>query len=107
PVGGEFFTGRIDEVRIYNRALSVTEVQTDMNTAIDAGPPPDITPPTAAIVNPSNTGSFATTANSVNMHGTAADNVGVTSVTWVNNRGGSGTAAGTTSWSVSGIALQP
>ena len=38
--------------------------------------------------------------------GTAADNVGVTQVTWSNDRGGSGTATGTTSWSASGIVLQ-
>jgi hypothetical protein len=31
---GEFFQGRIDEVRIYNRALSQTEIQTDMNTPV-------------------------------------------------------------------------
>ncbi len=37
--------------------------------------------------------------------GTASDNVGVTQVSWVNNRGGSGTATGTTSWNAS-IALQ-
>jgi hypothetical protein len=33
-VFGEFFSGLIDEVRIYNRALTATEIQTDMNTAI-------------------------------------------------------------------------
>jgi hypothetical protein len=33
-VWGEYFQGRIDEVRIYNRALSQAEVQTDMITAI-------------------------------------------------------------------------
>ncbi|HET9674929.1 MAG TPA: LamG-like jellyroll fold domain-containing protein [Gaiellaceae bacterium] len=33
-VWGEWFAGRIDEVRIYNRALSQTELQTDMNTPI-------------------------------------------------------------------------
>jgi beta-lactam-binding protein with PASTA domain/glucose/arabinose dehydrogenase len=32
---GEYFSGRIDEVRIYNRALSVGEIQTDMTTAVD------------------------------------------------------------------------
>ena len=37
---GEYFAGRIDEVRIYNRALSASEIQTDMNTAINAAPPP-------------------------------------------------------------------
>ena len=31
---GQFFQGLIDEVRIYNRALSQTEIQTDMNTAV-------------------------------------------------------------------------
>jgi len=31
---GEFFPGRIDEVRIYNRALSQSEIQTDMNTPL-------------------------------------------------------------------------
>ena len=30
----EFFQGRIDEVRIYNRALNATEIQSDMNTAL-------------------------------------------------------------------------
>ena len=29
-----FWNGAIDEVRIYNRALSATEIQTDMNTAV-------------------------------------------------------------------------
>jgi len=31
---GQYFTGMIDEVRIYNRALSVTEIQTDMNSPL-------------------------------------------------------------------------
>jgi len=31
---GEYFQGLIDEVRIYSRALSVTEIQTGMNTPI-------------------------------------------------------------------------
>ena len=31
---GEYFTGLIDEVRIYNRALNVAEIQADMNTPI-------------------------------------------------------------------------
>ena len=33
---GEYFKGLIDEVRVYNRALSVlAEIQADMNTPID------------------------------------------------------------------------
>jgi Concanavalin A-like lectin/glucanases superfamily len=31
---GQYFTGRIDEVRIYNRALSATQIQSDMNTPL-------------------------------------------------------------------------
>ena len=31
---GQYFPGTIDEIRIYNRALSVAEIQTDMNTPI-------------------------------------------------------------------------
>ena len=33
-VWSEWFQGRIDDMRIYNRALSVTEIQADMNTAV-------------------------------------------------------------------------
>jgi hypothetical protein len=33
-VWGEYFAGLIDEVRIYNRALSGPEVQSDTNTGI-------------------------------------------------------------------------
>jgi chitodextrinase len=33
---GEYFQGLIDEVRVYNRALSQTEIQTDMNAGIDS-----------------------------------------------------------------------
>ena len=40
----------------------------------------------------------------ISLAGMAADDVAVTSVTWVNNRGGSGTAIGTTSWSVADVA---
>jgi hypothetical protein len=32
---GEYFAGKIDEIRIYNRALSSAEIQTDMNTPIN------------------------------------------------------------------------
>jgi hypothetical protein len=33
-IWGEYFNGKIDEVRIYNRTLSQSEIQTDMNTAL-------------------------------------------------------------------------
>jgi hypothetical protein len=34
---GQYFAGRIDEVRIYNRALSAAEIQTDMNAPLSDG----------------------------------------------------------------------
>lgn len=39
-VWGGFFKGRIDEIRIYNRALSASEIQTDMNTPVATSSPP-------------------------------------------------------------------
>jgi hypothetical protein len=33
-VWGEFFDGWIDEIRVYGRALTASEIQTDMNTAV-------------------------------------------------------------------------
>ena len=37
---GQYFAGTIDEVRIYNRALSPTEIQSDMNTPVGVSTPP-------------------------------------------------------------------
>jgi hypothetical protein len=31
---GEYFTGLIDDVRIYNRPLSITEIQTNMGSPV-------------------------------------------------------------------------
>ncbi|SIO28385.1 Ig-like domain-containing protein [Singulisphaera sp. GP187] len=36
-IWGEYFNGLIDEVRVYNRALASSEIQTDMNTPIGGG----------------------------------------------------------------------
>ncbi len=73
-VWGEYFSGRIDEVRIYNRALSQAEIQSDMNTSITVLPP-DTTPPTA----PANLSATAAGSSQINLSWTAAtDNVGVT-----------------------------
>ena len=37
---GDQFSGTIDEVRIYDRALTATEIQTDMNSPVGSPPPP-------------------------------------------------------------------
>ncbi|MBI4341690.1 MAG: hypothetical protein HY598_05355, partial [Candidatus Omnitrophica bacterium] len=70
------------------------------------GGTPDPTAPTITITAPTSAATFVTSTSPLTLSGTASDNVGITQVTWTNDRGGSGTASGTTSWSVSGIALQ-
>jgi hypothetical protein len=74
----------------------------------------DTTTPTIVITNVAGTavsppsfnatGTVSTTP--ITITGTANDNVAIANVTWVNDRGGNGTASGTTSWSATGIALQ-
>jgi hypothetical protein len=66
----------------------------------------DTTPPSVAITSPTTASTYSTSNSALTLAGTATDNVGVTQVTWANSRGGSGSTTGTTSWTVSGIALQ-
>jgi len=40
---GQYFAGIIDEVRVYNVALTETQIRTDMNTAISGVNPPAVT----------------------------------------------------------------
>ena len=61
--------------------------------------------PTLTITSPTSGSTYDTDQPTVDIAGTASDNVGVTAVTWTNSRGGSGTATGTTNWSISGIPL--
>lgn len=46
-VWGEYFAGMIDDVRIYNRALTASEIQADMATAV--GSPTTAVPPRAPL----------------------------------------------------------
>jgi hypothetical protein len=73
-VWGEWFAGLIDEVRVYNRALSASEIQQDLQTPVgESSPPADTTPPSA----PSGLTS-STAPGSVTLSWTAAtDTVGV------------------------------
>ncbi len=71
---GEYFSGLIDDVRVYNRALSQAEIQTDMATPL-GGASLDTTPPSA----PANVVASAVGPAQVNVSWTAStDNVGVT-----------------------------
>ena len=74
---GQFFRGTLDDVRVYNRAESQLEVQTDMNTRLGAqGPGPgDTAPPTV----PANLGATAVSSSRIDLSWSASnDNVGVT-----------------------------
>src|SRR5205807_1237707 len=70
--GGYLFQGTIDEVRIYNRALSPAEIQSDMNTAIAAVP--DTQPPSV----PTGLAAQGVSPNQINLSWNPSnDNIGV------------------------------
>ena len=72
---GQYFSGSIDDVRVYNRPLSAAEIQTDMSTPVGVGGTTDTQPPTA----PSSLAATAQSSTQVNLNWTAAtDNIGVT-----------------------------
>jgi glucose/arabinose dehydrogenase len=75
--GGFSVNGKIDEVRIYNRALTAAEIQTDMTTSLGGSSTPDSTPPSVAITAPANN---AQVSNIVPVSADADDNVGVAGV---------------------------
>ncbi|MCR4346533.1 MAG: right-handed parallel beta-helix repeat-containing protein [Sulfuricaulis sp.] len=78
-------------------------------TPTNSSPPPaptDTSSPSVTISSPTSSSSYSTSSATINLGGTASDNVGVTQVNWTNSRGGGGTASGTTAWNASGITLQ-
>jgi YVTN family beta-propeller protein len=68
---------------------------------------PDTASPTVAITSPTSAASYTATTGTIALGGTATDNTSVSQVTWSNDRGGSGTATGTATWSVAAVTLQP
>lgn len=73
-VWGEYFQGRIDEVRVYNRALSAAEILSDRDAPVN-NLPVDSQPPSVTVTPPPGTvsGTFSLAA-------TASDNVGISGV---------------------------
>jgi hypothetical protein len=95
-----------DGVTVVSQSAMVTRTQAGTTSTTPPTPAPtptsptstsNTTPPSLTIVSPSST-SVSTSAASMVFSGTASDNVGVTSVTWSTNTGGSGVAVGTTQW---------
>ena len=95
-IWGEYFHGLIDEVRIYNRALTATEIQSDMNRPVTN---PDTTPPSAP-TNFARTGGSATTI--ATSWTPATDNVGVTEYRLYRDGVPAGTAT-TTAFTFTGL----
>jgi hypothetical protein len=63
--------------------------------------------PAVTITSPTTLATYSASGGSVTLGGTAGDDLGVVSVTWVNNRGGAGDALGTTNWTVPTVLLLP
>jgi len=62
--------------------------------------------PVITITSPSTASNYVSSTGVLNLAGTGvAGSAALLEVTWSNNRGGSGTATGTTNWSVPGLAL--
>ena len=67
----------------------------------------DSTKPSLKISTPTAGAAYTNTTGKINLAGTASDNIAVAQVAWSNDRGGSGAASGTTSWSATNIVLSP
>ena len=76
-IWGHYFHGKIDEVRLYDRALTQTQIRSDMLTPV--GPPvaADTFPPAVSLTAPA---SGTTVSETVDITAQASDNVGVVSV---------------------------
>ncbi len=75
-VWGEYFSGFLDEIRIYNRALSSSELFTDAVTPIPPLAGSDVTPPSVSLTAPA----AGTVSGTVTLKASASDNVGVAGV---------------------------
>ena len=94
---GFSFNGILDEVRIYNRALSPAELQADMGTAVGGTSPSDTTAPAVSVTSPAG---GATVTSVVSVAANATDNVGVASVQFLLDGAPLGSAVSATPYSV-------
>jgi hypothetical protein len=67
----------------------------------------DVDNPTLSIIGPTTHPQMETNGSPLALRGVASDNEAVARVIWENDRGGSGEALGTSSWSIGGITLAP
>jgi len=124
PQAGTFDTSSIKLLSTsaaVNKGISITEVSEDFfstarpsGVAFDMGAHEfstgggqitDTVAPSIRITSPTSSAAYSTTTSTIALSGTSADNIGVSAVSWTSDKGGGGVAAGTASWSISGIAL--
>jgi len=100
--------GRQNGTSYYYSAFACNEVPNYSEAAHASATPiaPDTNDPTVTITQPTSEGSYSTSQSTLSVGGSASDNIGVTSVTWINSLGGSGTASGTDNWTISNVSLQ-
>jgi hypothetical protein len=91
-------------VRAMN-ALDPSQVTTHVFAWV-VRPQADTLPPQVLLVMPTSGAPHRTSSMLLTIAGTASDDTGVTEVTWSNDRGGAGTAAGTLAWTAD-LTLQP
>jgi hypothetical protein len=83
------------------RAYNTPALRYATNTPVS-----DAIAPTVSITGPTSSETYSTTSGTLTLSGSANDNVAVTSVTWQNSaNSASGTATGTSTWSVSDLGL--
>lgn len=93
-IWGEYFVGILDEIRVYNRALTQTEIQTDMNTPVT----PDTQAPTVSITAPAG---GASVTGTVTVSADAFDNTSVAGVQFLLDNQNLGTEDTTAPYSIS------
>jgi subtilisin-like proprotein convertase family protein len=89
------------------RTITLSGADVAGNVASIACPYTVVSVPTVTITGPTADPTLPATAFFLPLAGTASGAAAVTSVTWRNDRGGSGTATGTTSWMIPEVPLQP
>src|SRR5262249_36897479 len=72
-----YWRGILDEIQLYNRALSQAEIQTELTTPVGGTPVTDTSPPTVTITAPT---AGTTVFGTVTVSADAADDVGVAGV---------------------------
>ncbi|MBU0993944.1 MAG: hypothetical protein KJ737_15725, partial [Proteobacteria bacterium] len=77
-----------------------------INVTYNSGTSNDAVNPSISLSMPVTGTAYSTSSTPLTLSGKASDNVGVVKVTWVNSRGGSGNASGTSDWSIGTIDLK-